>query len=132
METISNGSTEGGTSTVPNMPFLQSKPIKRDEEDIESADEGDSEEEEEERVNPRYKEWKLRRKEWTKGQNSVTPQESILPNLSEDKRVMAYEHLVLNNRKAKKPIPLADALVILKAGWIATGQWPAPTPTAPN
>lgn len=98
------------------------------EEDIESANEGDSEEDEEERINPQYREWKIQRKKWTKGQEKAVPQQSILPRLSEDERIMVYKHLVLNHRRCKTPIPLADALVILKAGWIATGQWPAPPP----
>lgn len=92
--------------------------------DIDSADDYDSEEEEEERINSGYKEWKKRRKEWTKGEGSVKPQQSILPRLSEKDRILAFKHLVVNNRKCKKPLPLADVLIILKAGWIDSGEWP--------
>ena len=95
-------------------------------EDIDSASDSDSEEEEEERINPGYKEWKKRRKAWTKGQEKVIPPNSVIEKLSESERVTVYKHF-MNNRKAKKPVSLADLLIIMKAGWIATGQWPPPS-----
>lgn len=99
-----------------------------------SEDSSDSESDEEERINPGYKEWKKRRKAWTKRSSGSTQgqskpsQESAIKHMSESEKVTIYKHLVLNNRRLRKPVPLADALVVLKTGWVATGQWPARAP----
>lgn len=89
--------------------------------DIASLAESDSEDEEEERINPGYKEWKRRRSEWTRGAKTQEPQESIVKNMSESERVMVYKHLVMNNRRVKKPMMLSDVMDVLHSGWAATG-----------
>lgn len=108
------------TSTPPTENGLSSSLDVR----VDSDNELDDNDAEEERTNPGYSEWKKRRKEWTKGQEDAVPKPSILNRLTPEGRITAYTHLVLNNRKCKSPLPLADVLVILKAGWIASGQWP--------
>lgn len=52
---------------------------------------------------------------------------STLKNVPETSYPNIYKMLVKDNRPLKKPMPLADALVVMKAGWIATGQWPPPS-----
>lgn len=111
------------TFSTENLVSIETR-LNSTEEDIDSASDSDSEEEEEEKINAGYKEWKKRRKAWTKGQEKVKPPNSVIDNLSEAERVTVYKHLV-NNRKVKKPMPLADLLIVMKAGWIATGQWPS-------
>lgn len=52
---------------------------------------------------------------------------STLTNVPESSYPGIYKMLVKDNRRLKKPMPLADALVVMKAGWVATGQWPPPS-----
>ncbi|KAF5102305.1 hypothetical protein D0Z00_000488 [Geotrichum galactomycetum] len=88
-----------------------------DDEDIESMDGSDAEDLEEEAVNPGYREWKLRRKDWTRDQGKITPQPSVIKNLSHPALLAVYQNLVVNRRKVRNAMSLEDVLVVLQAGW---------------
>jgi len=88
-----------------------------DDEDIESMDGSDAEDLEEEDVNPGYREWKRRRKDWTRDQGKITPQPSVIKNLSHPAILAVYQNLVVNRRKVRNAMSLEDVLVVLQAGW---------------
>lgn len=117
-----------GEDPLPLVPQSTVAPMRTfgsNDQDIESTGDSD-EEDEEERINPGYKEWKRRRRAWTKVRNpNIHPQESTIKHMSESDKVTVYKHMIIHNRRLKKPIPLSDVLVVLKAGWLATGQWPS-------
>jgi hypothetical protein len=88
-----------------------------DDEDIESMDGSDAEDLEEEAVNPGYREWKRRRRDWTRDQGKITPQPSVIKNLSHPAILAVYQNLVVNRRKVRNAMSLEDVLVVLQAGW---------------
>lgn len=92
-----------------------------DEEDGDDDEDEDDEEEEEEKTNPGYRAWKKQRKAWTKGHGTASEPESVIQHMTESERITVYRHLVVNGRRVKKPIPLSDVLVVLRAGWLSTG-----------
>jgi hypothetical protein len=100
--------------------------------DIIDSEEPDNEVDELESTNPGYKEWKRRRKEWTKSNLSssqksklINESKSLLNNVPESAYPSIYKMLVKENKPLKKPINLGDALKVIKAGWIADGTWPS-------
>lgn len=88
-----------------------------DDEDIESMNGSDDEDLEEEAVNPGYREWKRRRKEWTRDQDKIAPQPSVIKNLSRPAILAVYQNLVVNRRKVRNAMSLEDVLVVLQVGW---------------
>lgn len=91
--------------------------------DIESMSGSDSEDAEEMELNPGYKEWKARRDAWTAPRTDYTPEPqcSVIKGMSESDKVLVYKHLVVNNRRVKKAIPLSDVINVLHAGWASAG-----------
>lgn len=51
---------------------------------------------------------------------------SCLTGVPESSYPSIYSMLIKQGRVLKKHMPLADALIVIKAGWVATGQWPPP------
>ena len=90
-----------------------------------AGDEDEEEEEEEEKVNPGYKEWKRMRREWTKGGSKVVRKESVLLDIPETMYPRIYQCLVQQARPLRQPINLEDGIRVIKAGWVADGQWAA-------
>ncbi|CAN6625104.1 hypothetical protein TRVA0_010S01112 [Trichomonascus vanleenenianus] len=91
------------------------------------------EEEEEERINPAYKAWKRNRRIWTHGTHLDTTtvekfEDRIVhgpfKDVPERNFPSIYRMLVKESRHLKEPINLADAIRVIKAGWIADGTWP--------
>lgn len=97
-------------------------PFASDSEDSDADDDDDPDADN----NIGYREWKRRRREWTRNCENVEPLKSTLDDVPEASYPTLYNMLVKQSRPLKKPLPLADALVIIKAGWVATGQWPPP------
>ncbi|KAF5100095.1 hypothetical protein D0Z03_000873 [Geotrichum reessii] len=88
-----------------------------DDEDIESMDGSDAEDLEEEAVNPGYREWKRRRKEWTRGQDKITPQPTVIKNLSRSEILAVYQNLVIHRRKVRNAMSVEDVVAVLQVGW---------------
>ncbi|ANB12514.1 hypothetical protein AWJ20_770 [Sugiyamaella lignohabitans] len=115
------------TSSRPPLTTSQTAPAA-----IETAADSDGEfrtddeaEEEEERINPGYKEWKRIRREWTKGSDQIVHRESALVNVPQSMYPKIYQCLVQQARPLRQPLNLADALKVIKAGWVSDGQWEA-------
>lgn len=88
------------------------------------ADEEDEEVSDEELTNPGYREWKRRRREWTRGSYTVNPKQSLIASVPEHIYPNIYDALVKKSRPLKQPINLSDAIKVIKAGWVADGTWP--------
>ncbi|KAG5368332.1 hypothetical protein CKK34_1938 [Yarrowia sp. E02] len=100
-------------------------------------------EDEEAHWNDGYRLWKERRAAWLtphpeylqelkekeeggehagEAENSDTARFEDIP---EEGYPMVYERLVDKTKTLKKPLNLAFVLKVMKAGWVATGQWPS-------
>lgn len=90
-------------------------------------DDSETDSDEDEEINPGYCEWKRRRREWTKYSNQLPEFKSTLEGIPESSYPSIYQLLVLKSRELKTPLPLPDAIKIIKSGWVATGQWPPPS-----
>lgn len=77
----------------------------------------------EESYNVGYRLWKKNRLKWTSG---VTPihKPSCIEGIPEKAYPRIYNVMVKQNRPLKEPMNLADALKVIKAGWVADGSWP--------
>lgn len=92
---------------------------------ISSASDGESDDEDES-LTPGDRRWKLQRKAWLKPHPDVAtpPRPSVVKHMSEAERITVYKYLVVNNRRLREPISLSDALIVLRSGWVASGQCP--------
>lgn len=77
----------------------------------------------EESYNPGYRQWKKNREEWTSGPAPEVKPSSI-QGIPEHAYSQVYQVLVKQNRPLKEPMNLADALKVIRAGWVADGSWP--------
>lgn len=91
----------------------------------EKVDESSGSDTNEESYNEGLREWNRRRLEWTGGGIDLgPPQESLLDSVPEKMYIKIYDALIKDARPLKQPLNLADAVPIIKAGWIADGTWP--------
>ncbi|QNP96702.1 hypothetical protein B0I73DRAFT_129393 [Yarrowia lipolytica] len=98
-------------------------------------------EDEEAHWNEGYRLWKERRAAWLtphpetlqeqkekeEGGNNAEAESSDtvrFEDIPEEGYPMVYERLVDKTKTLKKPLNLAFVLKVMKAGWVATGQWP--------
>lgn len=88
-------------------------------------DESDESEDEEVKTNPGYRQWKRIRREWRRGAKNIDHKESMLKNIPEDMYPKIYKHMVMQSRPLKQPMNLADAMKVIKAGWVEDGEWGA-------
>lgn len=101
-------------------------------------------EDEEAHWNDGYRLWKERRNAWLTphpeylqemkekeeaGEDGIQEPESSetakFEDIPEEGYPMVYERLVDKTKTLKKPLNLAFVLKVMKAGWVATGQWPS-------
>jgi hypothetical protein len=92
---------------------------------ISSSSDNESDDEEE-RLTPGDRRWKRQHKAWLKPhpETATPPRASVVKHMSEAERIAVYKYLVVNNRRLREPLSLADTLVVLRSGWVATGQCP--------
>jgi hypothetical protein len=89
------------------------------------VDETSSSDVNEETYNEGLREWNRRRMEWTGGGMDLGPPlDSVLDSIPEKMYTKVYDALIKEQRPLKQPINLADAVPIIKAGWVADGTWP--------
>ncbi|KAF5093123.1 hypothetical protein D0Z00_004231 [Geotrichum galactomycetum] len=98
---------------------------------ISSSSDSESDDEEE-RLTPGDRRWKRQHKAWLKPHpdTATPPRPSVVKHMSEAERIAVYKYLVVNNRRLREPLSLADTLVVLRSGWVASGQCPVFAVTA--
>lgn len=97
------------------------------ENDVDSISSSESQgEEKDDSLTPGERRWKLQRKAWLKPrpEAAIPPRASVIKPMSEAERIAVYKYLVVSNRQLREPMLLSDALLVLRSGWVASGQCP--------
>lgn len=118
-------------TTMPEDDFIDTNaliyPAKSSATDIayHDDDENSDDDDEEAKINPGYRQWKQIRREWRRGAKDIQHKESMLNDIPESMYPKIYKHMVVQSRPLKQPMNLADAMKVIKAGWIEDGEWGA-------